>query len=200
VKKATRTRIKSISQENCVGNHDAVSSSSDHKEIEYTPLPKRKKKRHEQSSTETVVDKELVQEENVKVLVPNSSPEASSNEKKSSRNTSPTTPAVKMRDLRKEKERKAAKTLAIITGVFIICWLPFFVLAFLTAVVLDPHSVSSTLTSLFLWLGYVNSLLNPVIYTIFSPDFRNTFKRMLPCSNKRITHVSHHIKNGKGFA
>lgn len=90
-----------------------------------------------------------------------------------------------VKDLRKEKERKAAKTLAIITGVFIICWLPFFVLVFLQAVLNQP--VSKLLSSLFLWLGYVNSLLNPVIYTIFSPDFRSTFKRMLPCQRKSRT-------------
>lgn len=94
-----------------------------------------------------------------------------------------------MKDIRKEKERKAAKTLAIITGVFIVCWLPFFVLVFLTAVVLDPHSVSKKLSSVFLWLGYVNSLLNPVIYTIFSPDFRNSFKRMLPCHRKTVSNA-----------
>ena len=106
-----------------------------------------------------------------------------------------------MKDIRKEKERKAAKTLAIITGVFIVCWLPFFVLVFLTAVVLDPHSVSKKLSAVFLWLGYVNSLLNPVIYTIFSPDFRNSFKRMLPCHRKTVSAASTSGRmTRKGFA
>lgn len=33
--------------------------------------------------------------------------------------------------------------------------------------------------SFFLWLGYFNSTLNPVIYTVFNPEFRQAFKRIL---------------------
>jgi hypothetical protein len=29
------------------------------------------------------------------------------------------------------------------------------------------------------WLGYVNSCINPVIYTIFNPEFRKAFKKIL---------------------
>ena len=29
------------------------------------------------------------------------------------------------------------------------------------------------------WLGYVNSTLNPIIYTIFNMDFREAFKRII---------------------
>ncbi|KAG8194862.1 hypothetical protein JTE90_017294 [Oedothorax gibbosus] len=77
-----------------------------------------------------------------------------------------------------KRERKAAKTLMIITGVFIICWLPFFVMALLMAIC-DSCAPSGIVFSVLLWLGYTNSLANPIIYTVFSPDFRNAFKRML---------------------
>ncbi|PRD33470.1 UNVERIFIED_CONTAM: 5-hydroxytryptamine receptor [Trichonephila clavipes] len=77
-----------------------------------------------------------------------------------------------------KRERKAAKTLMIITGVFIVCWLPFFVMALLMAICSSCEPVGIVFSTL-LWLGYTNSLINPIIYTVFSPDFRNAFKRML---------------------
>ncbi|XP_011870301.1 PREDICTED: 5-hydroxytryptamine receptor 2A-like isoform X1 [Vollenhovia emeryi] len=82
-----------------------------------------------------------------------------------------------------KRERKAAKTLAIITGAFVACWLPFFFTALLQATcrICQPPEIVS---SVFLWLGYFNSTLNPVIYTVFSPEFRQAFKRML-CGGTR---------------
>lgn len=78
-----------------------------------------------------------------------------------------------------KRERKAAKTLAIITGAFVVCWLPFFFMALLLPLCGETCSINDKVASLFLWLGYFNSTLNPVIYTIFSPEFRQAFKRIL---------------------
>ncbi len=34
------------------------------------------------------------------------------------------------------------------------------------------------------WLGYANSTLNPIIYTIFNDDFRQAFSRIIFCKLK----------------
>lgn len=77
-----------------------------------------------------------------------------------------------------KRERKAAKTLAIITGAFVVCWLPFFVIALLMPVCAECH-FDDNMVAFFLWLGYFNSTLNPILYTIFSPEFRNAFTKLL---------------------
>lgn len=76
------------------------------------------------------------------------------------------------------KERRAARTLGIIMGVFVVCWLPFFLMY-----VIKPFCPSCCFTNRMInfitWLGYINSALNPIIYTIFNLDFRRAFKKLL---------------------
>lgn len=93
--------------------------------------------------------------------------------------------------LEAKRERKAAKTLAIITGAFVVCWLPFFIMALLLPLCESCH-INDKVAAFFLWLGYFNSTLNPVIYTIFSPEFRQAFKRIL-----FGTHRSGYYRGGK---
>ncbi|XP_055837755.1 5-hydroxytryptamine receptor 2A-like isoform X3 [Episyrphus balteatus] len=93
--------------------------------------------------------------------------------------------------LEAKRERKAAKTLAIITGAFVVCWLPFFLMALLLPLCEDCN-FSDAAASFCLWLGYFNSTLNPVIYTIFSPEFRQAFKRILFGGHRPV-----HYRSGK---
>lgn len=83
--------------------------------------------------------------------------------------------------------RSSARTLGLIIGGFVFCWLPFFILAtilpFCAACQIPPY-----LMSVVLWLGYSNSLLNPAIYAIWDKNFRRSFKRLATCS-VRWSHV-----------
>lgn len=76
------------------------------------------------------------------------------------------------------KERRAARTLGIIMGVFVVCWLPFF-LMYVIVPFCDSCCPSDKLIYFITWLGYINSALNPIIYTIFNMDFRRAFKKLL---------------------
>lgn len=86
-----------------------------------------------------------------------------------------------------KKETKVLKTLSVIVGVFVFCWLPFFVLNCMVPFCdLDLHEpgelpcVSETVFSIFVWFGWANSSLNPIIYA-FNADFRRAFATILGC-------------------
>ncbi|XP_034444658.1 D(4) dopamine receptor-like [Hippoglossus hippoglossus] len=87
-------------------------------------------------------------------------------------------PQKKKRAKINSRERKAMKVLPVVVGAFLFCWTPFFVLHTMRARCQDCY-VPPGLMSVVTWLGYVNSALNPVIYTIFNTEFRNFFKKFL---------------------
>lgn len=57
-----------------------------------------------------------------------------------------------------------AKTIAVLTGGFLICWMPFFVTVNIN--VFTNYSVPNSIYMTALWLGYINSTLNPFLYIL----------------------------------
>ncbi|XP_050509074.1 alpha-2B adrenergic receptor-like [Diabrotica virgifera virgifera] len=87
----------------------------------------------------------------------------------------PKDPEREKRRLARQKEKRATLILGLIMGSFIASWLPFFFMYILRLAYDIPPICFSTA----FWLGYMNSALNPVIYTIFNKDFRRAFRRIL---------------------
>ncbi|XP_026855944.1 alpha-2Db adrenergic receptor [Electrophorus electricus] len=80
------------------------------------------------------------------------------------------------------REKRFTFVLAVVMGVFVLCWFPFFFTYSLHAICRESCTIPDTLFNLFFWIGYCNSSVNPIIYTIFNRDFRKAFKKIM-CHN-----------------
>ncbi|XP_021369079.1 octopamine receptor 2-like [Mizuhopecten yessoensis] len=76
------------------------------------------------------------------------------------------------------REQRATKRMAIVMACFTVCWIPFLFMytirSFCASCDLNVH-----IQAAIIWLGYANSALNPILYTLFNDDFRKAFKTIL---------------------
>ena len=72
-------------------------------------------------------------------------------------------------------EARVTRSLAVVIGCFICCWFPFFTLYIIRSICscLSFHAIE-----FFVWLGYSNSSINPVLYAILNKNFRLAFKNI----------------------
>ena len=77
-------------------------------------------------------------------------------------------------------EQKASKVLGLVFAIFVILWLPFFIINIIPAVCKSCY-VEPTLQSTFVWLGWASSTINPIIYTMFNNTFKHAFGQLLCC-------------------
>ncbi|CAM5142136.1 5-hydroxytryptamine receptor 7 [Chelonia mydas] len=97
-----------------------------------------------------------------------------------------------------KREQKAARTLGIIVGAFTFCWFPFFLMSTARPFIcgIQCSCMPLRLERTLLWLGYTNSLINPLIYAFFNRDLRTTFWNLLRCRyrniNRRLSAASMH--------
>lgn len=63
-----------------------------------------------------------------------------------------------------------------------LCWAPFFLLNLVMVVFpSSTNKIPDRLVATCLWLGYVSSTINPLIYTVFNRTFKRAFIRLLRC-------------------
>ena len=84
------------------------------------------------------------------------------------------------------QELRIATTLAVVTGLFIICWTPFFGINLASALCLSSSIGCARLRKTPLkiiritkWLHYGNSVCNPIVHGLHNREFRQTFRKIL---------------------
>ncbi|KAJ8374311.1 hypothetical protein SKAU_G00048910 [Synaphobranchus kaupii] len=81
-------------------------------------------------------------------------------------------------------EQRASKVLGIVFLLFVVMWCPFFITN-VTSALCDSGCDSKVVTRLmeiFVWVGYVSSGINPLVYTLFNKTFREAFTRYITCN------------------
>ncbi|KAF3690827.1 5-hydroxytryptamine receptor 2B [Channa argus] len=80
-------------------------------------------------------------------------------------------------------EQRASKVLGIVFLLFVVMWCPFFITN-ITSVLCTSCDVYviARLMEIFVWVGYVSSGINPLVYTLFNKTFREAFTRYITCN------------------
>lgn len=72
------------------------------------------------------------------------------------------------------RAQKATITIAIVVGVFLVCWTPFFLCNIMNPFI--GYTTPQMLIDALVWFGYVNSTLNPFIYAFMHSWFRKAVR------------------------
>uniref|UniRef100_A0A8D2PME5 Histamine H3 receptor n=1 Tax=Zosterops lateralis melanops TaxID=1220523 RepID=A0A8D2PME5_ZOSLA len=86
---------------------------------------------------------------------------------------------------RLSRDKRVAKSLAVIVCVFGFCWAPYTLLMIIRAAC-HGHCVPYSLYEISFWLLWVNSAINPVLYPLCHTSFRKAFIKLL-CPQKNFT-------------
>ncbi|XP_009683224.1 5-hydroxytryptamine receptor 2C isoform X2 [Struthio camelus] len=83
-------------------------------------------------------------------------------------------------------ERRASKVLGIVFFLFLIMWCPFFITNIMSVLCKEACDkvLLSELLDVFVWVGYVCSGINPLVYTLFNKTYRRAFSNYIRCQYK----------------
>ncbi|KAJ8042232.1 Adenosine receptor A2b [Holothuria leucospilota] len=83
----------------------------------------------------------------------------------------------KVQHLESKSRMRATVTAVLVVAVFSICWLPLSVKMFVEAFVDPPERIQFIYQTATEFLAYLNSGMNPIIYTLRSKKYRGVFKQ-----------------------
>ncbi|KAK6300756.1 hypothetical protein J4Q44_G00288540 [Coregonus suidteri] len=86
---------------------------------------------------------------------------------------------------RRKSERKITRMVVVVVAVFVLCWLPFYILNIVNLLVLLPGEFRG-LYYFVVVLSYANSCANPILYGFLSDNFKRGFRKALCRSSRRV--------------
>ena len=87
-------------------------------------------------------------------------------------------PAVSQAKLTKQQQQlRSIRTLGVVMGVFLFCWLPFCL--FWPIAAYCPYCIPMRAYEYSYWAAYLNSAINPFLYFLSNRDFRSAFMKLI---------------------
>ena len=80
------------------------------------------------------------------------------------------------------EERKVALTVSVVTVLFLLAWLPFFVVSMLGQFCMScfpEGGGQTTLVTFVKWMHYTNSAVNPLVYAFRDREMRSSFVKLI---------------------
>ena len=101
------------------------------------------------------------------------------------------------KEVRKARnEKKCLMIFAVMAIIYVVCWLPWFVLtlffSFWLPLSIETRKILYDLSQAFVIFRYLTSIVNPLLYTFLKKDFLEAFKRLVLRRKRNIsrTHSS----------
>ncbi|KAI7814583.1 putative 5-hydroxytryptamine receptor 2C-like [Triplophysa rosa] len=87
-----------------------------------------------------------------------------------------------------KNERRASKVLGVVFFLFLIMWCPFFITNVLYVLCRGScnEPLLIELLNVFVWVGYISSGVNPLVYTLFNKTYRRAFSSYMHCQYRRV--------------
>lgn len=86
---------------------------------------------------------------------------------------------------RRKSERKITRMVVVVVAVFILCWLPFYLLNIVNLLMVLPGDFRGLYVFVVV-LSYANSCANPILYGFLSDNFKRGFRKALCGSSRRV--------------
>ncbi|KAJ8401783.1 hypothetical protein AAFF_G00377540 [Aldrovandia affinis] len=82
-----------------------------------------------------------------------------------------------------KNERRASKVLGVVFFLFLVMWCPFFITNVMYVLCRGAcdEPLLGELLNVFVWVGYISSGVNPLVYTLFNKTYRRAFSNYMRC-------------------
>ena len=93
-----------------------------------------------------------------------------------------------------KREIKSARTFALVVGIFLLCYTPFYTAGTYRKTA-GPIKVPRNVMIVTMWIAFANSFCNPIVYGLRYSPFRKAFKKLCSCGRNGLGKGNYRFKS-----